>query len=201
MELYWNRNVDPSRSPCLRAIDRKSFERGNFLFLRPALLKIAYFNSGNQQLSNGAQVMELYWNRNVDPFRSLCLKAIDRRSFESGNFLVSGPVLLKIAYFNSGNQQLSIAVLPKSCDKENLSIPLEAHHNAPSSEIFLSFPPKNWKSCNFFYLLANPAETAYLSVRDGKLSNAVRLVEFRRRKVAVHTFLGWFQAGLLRRPL
>ena len=32
---------------------------------------------------------------------------------------------------------------PKSCDKEKLSIPLEPHHNAPSSENFLSYPPKN----------------------------------------------------------
>ena len=48
--------------------------------------------------------------------------------------------------------------------------------------------------------MANPAETAYLSVRDRELSNAVQLVEFRRRKVAVHTFLGWSQAGQLRRP-
>ena len=39
-----------------------------------------------------------------------------------------------------------------------------------------------------FYLLANPAETPYLSVRDGKLFNAVRLVEFRPRKVSAHTF-------------
>ena len=38
--------------------------------------------------------------------------------------------------------------------------------------------------------MANPAETAYLSVRDGELSNVVQLVEFWRRKVAVHTFLG-----------
>ena len=38
---------------------------------------------------------------------------IDRKSFERGNFLVLRPVLLKIAYFNSGNRQLSIAVLPK----------------------------------------------------------------------------------------
>ena len=38
--------------------------------------------------------------------------------------------------------------------------------------------------------MGNPAETAYLSVRDGKLSNAVRLVEFWRRKVAVLTFFG-----------
>ena len=34
--------------------------------------------------------------------------------------------------------------------KEKLSIPLEAHHNAQSIKIFLSFPPKNLKSCNFF---------------------------------------------------
>ena len=38
--------------------------------------------------------------------------------------------------------------------------------------------------------MANPTETAYLSVRDGELSNAVRLVEFRRRKVEIYTFLG-----------
>ena len=44
----------------LKTIDRKSFERGNFLVLRPVLLKIAYFNSPNRQLSNGARVMELY---------------------------------------------------------------------------------------------------------------------------------------------
>ena len=41
-----------------------------------------------------------------------------------------------------------------------------------------------------FYLLGNPAETPYLSVPDGKLSNAVRLLEFRPRKIAVHTYLG-----------
>ena len=33
-------------------------------------------------------------------------------------------------------------------------------------------------------------ETPYFNVRDGKLSNALRLVEFRPRKVAVHTFFG-----------
>ena len=43
--------------------------------------------------------------------------------------------------------------------------------------------------------MANPAETAYLSVRDGKLSNTVRFVEFKRRKVAVHPFLGCPKPG------
>ena len=66
--------------------------------------EIAYFNSPNWQLSNGARVMELYWNRNVDPSRSPCLRAIDRKSFERGNFLVLRPVLLKNAYFNSANR-------------------------------------------------------------------------------------------------
>ena len=41
-----------------------------------------------------------------------------------------------------------------------------------------------------FYFLANPAETAYFSFPNGEISNAVWLVEFRLRKVAVHTFLG-----------
>ena len=61
---------------------------------------------------------------------------------------------------------------------EKLSIPLEPHHKAQSSEIFLSFQPKIIRAV-IFYLLPNPAETPYLSVRDGKLFNAVRLVEFR----------------------
>ena len=38
--------------------------------------------------------------------------------------------------------------------------------------------------------MANDAETAYLSIQGRELSNAVWLVKFRRRKVAVHTFLG-----------
>ena len=43
----------------------------------------------------------------------MLIKAIDRKSFERGNFLVLRPALLKIVYFNSANGQLSIAVRPK----------------------------------------------------------------------------------------
>ena len=50
---------------------------------------------------------------------NVTLKAIDRKSFERGNFLVFRPALLKIAYFNSGNRQLSIAVLPKKLRQRN----------------------------------------------------------------------------------
>ena len=35
--------------------------------------------------------------------------------------------------------------------------------------------------------MGNPAETPYLTIRDGKFSIAVRLVEFWPRKVAAHT--------------
>ena len=69
MEVYWNRNVDPSRSPCLETVDRKSFERRNFLVLRPGPLKIAYFNSANWQLSIDIQPNELRWRKIVDPSR------------------------------------------------------------------------------------------------------------------------------------
>ena len=48
MALYWSKIVGPSRSPCLKTVQRKSFERGKFLVLRPVLLKIAYFNSANR---------------------------------------------------------------------------------------------------------------------------------------------------------
>ena len=44
--------------------------------------------------------------------------------------------------------------------------------------------------------MANPVENEYLSFQDRKLSNAVPLVEFRRRKVVVHilNYSRWFQA-------
>ena len=48
MALYWSKIVDPSRSPCLKTVQRKSFERSNFFALRPVLLKIACFNSANR---------------------------------------------------------------------------------------------------------------------------------------------------------
>ena len=85
--------------------------------------EISHSNSPNRQLSNGARVIELYRNRNVDPSRSPCLKAIDRKIFERGNFLVLRPALLKIAYFNSGNRQLSIAVLPKELRQRKIVDP------------------------------------------------------------------------------
>ena len=52
------------------AIDRKSFERGNFLFLRPALLKIAYINSGNRQLFIAVLPKELRQRKIVYPSRT-----------------------------------------------------------------------------------------------------------------------------------
>ena len=39
MALYWSKIVDPSRSPCLKTVDRKS-ELCHFLFLHPILVKL-----------------------------------------------------------------------------------------------------------------------------------------------------------------
>ena len=69
MELYWYRNVDPSRSPCLETVNRKSFEHRNFSVLRPVPLKIAYINSANQQLSMDVRPNELRKRKIVDPSR------------------------------------------------------------------------------------------------------------------------------------
>ena len=66
-----------------------------------------------------------------------------KKRFERRNFLVSRPVLLKDAHFNSANQTYPGDYGWWSCGKEKLSIPLEAYHKAQSSDIFLSFPAKN----------------------------------------------------------
>ena len=48
--------------------------------------EITYFNSPNGELSNGVRVMALYWSKIVDPSRSPCLRTMQRKSFERGNF-------------------------------------------------------------------------------------------------------------------
>ena len=78
MELYWNRNVDPSRSPCLKTVDRKCFECRNFLVLRPVLLKTAYFNSANWYLSKQIPPMELRFRKIVDPSRGASYSSVER---------------------------------------------------------------------------------------------------------------------------
>ena len=59
----------PLGAHALKAIDRKSLERGNLLVLRPALLKIAYFNSGNRQFSIAVLSKDLRQRKIVDPSR------------------------------------------------------------------------------------------------------------------------------------
>ena len=58
MELYGNRNVDPSRSPCLKTVDGKRFECCDFFVLRPVLLENAPFSLAIRQLSD-TQLVEL----------------------------------------------------------------------------------------------------------------------------------------------
>ena len=111
--------------------------------------EIEYFNSPNRQLSNGARVMELYWNRNVYPSWSPCLTAIDRKSFERGKFLVLHPILLKIAFFKSANWQLSIDVLPKELRQRKIVDPSRGAPWCSVERNFYVFRQKNWKSWNF----------------------------------------------------
>ena len=52
-----------------RPLIKKSFERPNFLVLRSVLLKNAYFNSANRQLSIDIRHVELRFIKIVDPSR------------------------------------------------------------------------------------------------------------------------------------
>ena len=104
--------------------------------------EIAYFNSPKYELSNGVRVMALYRGKIVDSSRSQCLKTVYRNRFEHCNFLLLGPVLLKIAYSTQLIDSFPTLYSARSCDKEKLLTDLEAHHKDQSSEIFLSFQAK-----------------------------------------------------------
>ena len=69
MALSLSKIVDPSRSPCLKTVDKKSFERRNLLVLRPVQLKNAYFSSANRELSKGVHFEELRQREIADPSR------------------------------------------------------------------------------------------------------------------------------------
>ena len=73
------------------------------------------------------------------------LKAIDRKSFERGNFLVLHPALLKIAHFNSGNRQLSIAVLPKELRQRKIVDPSRGAPQCSVERNFSKFSAKKLK--------------------------------------------------------
>ena len=96
-----------------RAMSFLHFRMLLFFGLTSYPYEIAYFNSPNWELSYGVRVMALYWSKIVDPSRRPCLRTVQRKSSERRNFLVLHPVLLKIAYFNSSDQQLSNDVWPK----------------------------------------------------------------------------------------
>ena len=110
--------------------------------------EIAYFNSPNQELSNGARVMELYWKRNLDPSRSPCLKTVHRKS-ERGNFLVLRLVLLKNAYFNSANGRISKDIRPVELRKRKIVNPYRGASLSSVERNFSKFSGKKLKSRNF----------------------------------------------------
>ena len=90
--------------------------------------------------------MELYWKRNVDPSRSQCLKIVNGKS--------SSAVIFQCYFLFGRKMHISAQVIESyprkyvswSCGEEKLSIPLEAHHKAWLSEIFLSFHAKKLRA-------------------------------------------------------
>ena len=70
--------------------------------------------------------------------------------FDGFCFPVSRPILLKLHVLARLIERLATTYGQKSYDKEKLSILLEAHHKAQSSEIYLQFPTKKIKSAVIF---------------------------------------------------
>ena len=77
--------------------------------------------------------------------------------------------------------------------KEKFSIPLEAHDKAQLSEVFQVFFQK-FKELYFFYLLAHPAETAYLSFEIESFLTTYGLSNCGEDKWKFTPFCGWSQA-------
>ena len=114
--LFWPFQTCPNLfKPVHNTVTMYARRAMSFFALSNALLLQCYvvscwnctFNSPNTELSNFIQLMELYWSKIVDPSRSPCLKIVNRKRFERRNFLVLRSVLLKNAYFNSANPELT----------------------------------------------------------------------------------------------
>ena len=71
----------------LRHVIFLHFRRLSFFSLTSYPGEIAYFSSPNRELSNGTRLVEGYWNRNVDPSRSPCLKILIGKSFDHSNLI------------------------------------------------------------------------------------------------------------------
>ena len=108
------KNVDSSRSPCLKIVDGKRFKRCNFLVLRPVLLKIAYFSSANREFFNGVRLVELCQRKVVNPSRAASCRLVERKipKFSCKNFpklwfvyLTAYPA--ETAYLSFRDQELS----------------------------------------------------------------------------------------------
>ena len=119
-----------------------TFERSYSSVLCPILVKLHILT----RLIDSFPMVHGSWScieiEMLIPLGGPCLRAIDRKSFERGNFLVP---CWKLHISTQVIDSFPLPYSPKSCDKEKLSIPLEPHQNAHSSEIFPSFPPKKLK--------------------------------------------------------
>ena len=105
-----------------------------------------------------------------------CSDGLRASIIESHKFFFLCPILLKLHILARLIESLARTYGPKSCEKEKLSILLEAHHKAQLSEKISKFSAKKIKRAVIFYLLANLAETAYLSFRDRRFANCLAFV-------------------------
>ena len=108
---------------CLRHAFFCTFECSYSSVLRPVLLKLHILTHLIESFPTVYGMWSCIEIEMSIPLGAHALKALNRKSFEHGNFLVLHPALLKIAHFNSVNRQLSIAVLPKELRQRKIVDP------------------------------------------------------------------------------
>ena len=166
--------------------------------------EIAYLSVRDGELSNAVRLVEFRRRKvAVHTFwggpKLGCSDGLRAGIIESHNLFVLRPILLKLHLLTRPMKSFPMVYGLWRCIEVKLSIPLEAHYKAQSSEFFL-FSGKKIKRPVIFYLLANPLQTVYLSVRDQELFKHEQIVQVRQGNVVVHTFLVLAQARLIERP-
>ena len=136
--------------------------------------------------------MALYWSKIVDSSRSPSLQSIER---------ASSAVIFLSYVLSCKKLHISVQLINSfqktygswSCDKEELSIRLEARQKVQSSENFL-FSGKKLRGV-FLYVLANHAQTVHWSIQDRELSNDVGLSNSGKEKLMFTPFWGGPKPG------
>ena len=131
------------------------------------------------------------------PWRS-SMENVNFHTFHGFRFPGSRPILQKLHILARLIESFQMTYGPKSCDKDKLSIPVETHLKAQSSEIFLFFPAKKLKERSFFIFWPILVELLIEASEIESFPTIKGLSNSGEEQLLFSPVLGWSQAVLLR---